>query len=95
MEDLCVGGPISKRDRDNIRPFHDEYEKIAYRWRLLSDAALQEDTARTPFPLSDVNFENFIMCCVGQSLLGATNYHTCFCLTLFSWRTELSYRSSI
>ena len=40
MEDLCVGGPISKRDRDNIRPFHDEYEKIAYRWRLLSDAAL-------------------------------------------------------
>jgi hypothetical protein len=57
MEDLCIGGPISQRDRDNIRPFHDEYEKIAYRWRLLSDAALQEDTAGTPFPLSIVNFD--------------------------------------
>ncbi|GFH52320.1 hypothetical protein CTEN210_08796 [Chaetoceros tenuissimus] len=58
MEDLCVGGPISKKDRDNIRPFDDELdEKYAYRWRLLCDAALQEDTAGTPFPLSDVNFD--------------------------------------
>lgn len=57
MEDLCIGGPISQRQRDNIRPLEED-EEYAYRWRLLCDAAFQEDTGISlPFPLSQVNFD--------------------------------------
>lgn len=57
MEDLSIGGPISQGQRDNIRPLEED-EEDAYRWRLLCDAALQEDTGISlPFPLSRVNFD--------------------------------------
>jgi len=59
------GGPVSKRERDSIRPLTDN-EKYAFRWRRLCDAALQEDTLDTlhfhdawsiSFPLCNVNFD--------------------------------------
>mmetsp|Transcript_25137 Transcript_25137/g.50314 ORF Transcript_25137/g.50314 Transcript_25137/m.50314 type:complete len:239 (-) Transcript_25137:1081-1797(-) len=37
------GGPVSKRERDSIRPLNDD-EKYAFRWRRLCDAALHQDT---------------------------------------------------
>jgi len=55
------GGPVSKRERDSIRPLNDD-EKYAFDWRILCDAALQQDTPinstfRDAFPLCNVNFD--------------------------------------
>ncbi|KAL7492695.1 hypothetical protein ACHAWT_001833 [Skeletonema menzelii] len=65
LKRIFDGGPVSKRERDSIRPLTDK-EKIAFRWRRLCDAALQEDTLEnlhfqddwsTSFPLCNVNFD--------------------------------------
>eukprot|EP00594_Rhizosolenia_setigera_P004347 CAMPEP_0178942930 /NCGR_PEP_ID=MMETSP0789-20121207/2283_1 /TAXON_ID=3005 /ORGANISM="Rhizosolenia setigera, Strain CCMP 1694" /LENGTH=473 /DNA_ID=CAMNT_0020622425 /DNA_START=63 /DNA_END=1484 /DNA_ORIENTATION=- len=54
---ICLPGPISKRERESIRPLKGDEPYVFY-WRLLCDAALQEDNvARLPFPLSQVNFD--------------------------------------
>jgi hypothetical protein len=56
------GGPVSKRERDSIRPLSDD-EKYAFRWRRLCDAALQQDTdlsegcSLQKIPLCNVNFD--------------------------------------
>eukprot|EP00985_Skeletonema_marinoi_P014818 scaffold7548_cov106-Skeletonema_marinoi.AAC.7 len=56
------GGPVSKRERDSIRPLNDD-EKYAFRWRRLCDAALHQDTDSSEglslqkIPLCNVNFD--------------------------------------
>lgn len=56
MSDVFVGGPMSGIPRERIRPLRGD-EPDAFKWRLLCDAALQEDTTGLPFPLSQVNFD--------------------------------------
>lgn len=56
-KEITSGGPISKRERESIRPLKGDEPHLFY-WRLLCDAALQEDTVVSlPFPLSQVNFD--------------------------------------
>lgn len=59
LKRIFEGGPVSKRERDSIRPLTDD-EECAFRWRRLCDAALQEDIpafAGDVFPLRNVNFD--------------------------------------
>lgn len=65
LKRIFDGGPVSKTERDSIRPLTHN-EKYAYRWRRLCDAALQEDTLDNlhfhdawsiSFPLCNVNFD--------------------------------------
>lgn len=61
MKYLFDGGPVSKRERDSIRPLTED-EKNAFFWRRMCDAALQEDTPgadtfNDAFPLCNVNFD--------------------------------------
>lgn len=59
---IFAGGPVSKRERDSIRPLNED-EETAFNWRRLCDAALQEDTPsnhhgfQDVFPLCNVNFD--------------------------------------
>jgi len=58
---IFAGGPVSKRERDSIRPLNED-EESAFMWRRLCDAALQEDTPnlydfQDVFPLCNVNFD--------------------------------------
>ena len=57
IRNLFVGGPVSKRERDSIRPLTKD-EESAFHWRRLCDAALQEDNdVFQPFALCNVNFD--------------------------------------
>mmetsp|Transcript_25410 Transcript_25410/g.39896 ORF Transcript_25410/g.39896 Transcript_25410/m.39896 type:complete len:479 (+) Transcript_25410:169-1605(+) len=53
---IFAGGPVSKRERDSIRPLNDD-EKAAFQWRRLCDAALQEDTSY------DQGFQDLFLLC--------------------------------
>lgn len=58
---IFAGGPVSKRERDSIRPLNED-EESAFMWRRLCDDALQEDTPnlhnfRDVFSLCNVNFD--------------------------------------
>lgn len=62
MKRIFEGGPVSKRERDSIRPLTED-EEYAFHWRRLCDAALQEDTPSSSlfvgdvYPLRNVNFD--------------------------------------
>ena len=50
-----MGGAISQDERNSMRPLTGD-EKHAFDWRILCDAALQDDLSSLP-PLSAVNFD--------------------------------------
>lgn len=60
MKPIFEGGPVTKRERDSIRPLTQD-EEDAFRWRRLCDAALQKDDTPSfpgdPFLLCNVNFD--------------------------------------
>ena len=55
MKDLYVRGPVSGEERNSMLPLT-QNEKYTFRWRILCDAALQEDFS-FPFPLAAVDFD--------------------------------------
>jgi len=57
MTKLFAGGPVSAEQRSSIvRPLNSD-ERCSFRWRILCDAALQEDDYPGPFSLASVNFD--------------------------------------
>ena len=55
MKDLYSRGPVSREERNCMLPLT-QNEKHTFRWRILCDAALQEDFS-LPFPLAAVDFD--------------------------------------